>query len=68
MTFEPLQTLAIVIIGCGILSQALVRRANRRRNSHAAKLVLVTAIFIVSYSLIDGLGARLAETSLGFFS
>ena len=46
VTFEPLQTLAIVIIGCGILSLALVRRADRQRNTHAAKLALVTGVFI----------------------
>ena len=68
VTFEPLQTLAIVIIGCGILSLALVRRADRQRNTHAAKLALVTGVFIAPYSLVDGLGARLAETSLGFYS
>jgi len=68
VTFEPLQTLAIVIIGCGILSLALVRRADVQRNTHAAKLALVTGVFIASYSLVDGLGARLAGTSLGFYS
>ena len=68
VTFEPLQTLAIVIIGCGILSLALVRRADGQRNTHAAKLALVTGVFIASYSLVDGLGARLAGTSLGFYS
>ena len=68
MTFEPLQTLAIVIIGCGILSLALVRRADGQRNTHAAKLALVTGVFITSYSMVDGLGARLAGTSLGFYS
>jgi hypothetical protein len=68
VTFEPLQTLTIVIIDCGILSLALVRRADGQRNTHAAKLALVTGVFIAPYSLVDGLGARLAGTSLGFYN
>jgi drug/metabolite transporter (DMT)-like permease len=65
---QPLEILAIAIISAGIISLALVRRADRQRNSHAALLALVTGLFIASYSLVDGLGARLAGTSLGFYS
>ncbi len=65
---EPIQTLAIMRIGWGILSLALVRQADGQRNSNAAMLALTTGIFVASYLLIDGLGARIAETSLGFYS
>lgn len=65
---EPIQTLAIMIIGWGIISLALVRQADVQRNSNAAMLALTTGRFIASYSLIDGLGARIAGTSLGFYS
>lgn len=65
---ESLEILAILIIGLGIISLALVRNANGQRNGHAAMLALVTGLFIASYSLVDGLGARLAGTSLGFYS
>lgn len=59
---------AIVIIGAGITSLALVRRADGQQNGNAVKLALITGLFIASYSLIDGLGARIAETPLGFYS
>ncbi|MEB8387166.1 DMT family transporter [Rhodobacteraceae bacterium KMM 6894] len=65
---DPLQLLAIVIIGCGIISLTLVRRADGQRNGAAALLALITGMFIASYSLLDGMGARLAGTSLGYYS
>ena len=63
-----MEIFAILLIGAGILSLALVRRADGMRNGHAGILALITGLFIASYSLVDGLGARLAGTSLGFFS
>ncbi len=65
---HSIQTLAILIIGGGIISLALVRQADGQKNNQAALLALTTGLFIASYSLIDGLGARIAGTSLGFFS
>jgi len=64
----PLELIAVCVIGTGILSLALVRRADGQRNRNAALLALVTGCFIASYSLVDGLGARLAGTALGFYS
>lgn len=64
----PMQLLAVLIIGCGIISLALVRKADGQRNGNAALLALTTGLFIASYSLVDGLGARIAGTSLGFYS
>jgi len=61
------ELLAIAIIGAGIFSLALVRRADGQSNKKAALLALVTGVFIASYSLVDGLGARIAGTSLGFY-
>ncbi len=63
-----LELLAIGIIGIGIISLALVRQADGMRNKHAAFLAFVTGMFIAGYSLVDGLGARLAGTSLGYYS
>ena len=62
------ELLAIVIIVAGITSLALVRRNDGMQNRNAALVALVTGCFIASYSLVDGLGARLAGTSLGYFS
>ena len=63
----PIELLATVIMGAGIISLAHVRRADGQPNGSAATLALVTGSFIASYSLIDGLGARVAGTSLGFY-
>ena len=65
---EGLEILAIVIIGTGIISLALVRHSDGQRNKHAAMLALITGLFIAGYSLVDGLGARLAGTALGYYS
>jgi drug/metabolite transporter (DMT)-like permease len=65
---QPLEMLAILVIGTGILSMSLVRRNDGLRNHRAAMLALITGGFIAAYSLVDGHGARLAGTALGFFS
>ena len=64
---EGLEVLAIAIIGLGIINLALVRQADGQQNRNAAMLALTTGLFIAAYSLVDGLGARIAGTSLGFF-
>jgi len=63
----PMELLAVALIGAGLVSLGLVRRADGQRNMVAARLAFVTGLFIASYSLVDGLGARLAGTSLGFY-
>ena len=62
------ETAAVVLIALGIVSLALVRRADGLRNGRAVALALVTGCFITAYSLADGLGARAAGTALGFFA
>ncbi|EBA15074.1 putative transporter, permease protein [Roseobacter sp. SK209-2-6] len=63
-----LEALAVLIIAAGIISLALVRRTDGQSNPNAAWLALVTGGFIAAYSLVDGLGARLAGTALGFYA
>lgn len=65
---KPIELLAVLTIGAGIMSLALVRQEDGMRNGKAAALAFVTGCFIAGYSLVDGLGARLAGTSLGFYS
>jgi len=67
VTFSSIELLAILVIGAGIFSLALVQRADGQTNRHAAILALTTGMFIASYSLVDGLGAGIAGTSLGFY-
>lgn len=38
-----------------------------QRNAKAAMLAAVTGCFIAGYSLVDGLGARVAGTAVGFY-
>ncbi|MBT0958787.1 EamA family transporter [Alphaproteobacteria bacterium KMM 3653] len=63
-----LELLGVLVIGCGILSLALVRRADGMRNGSAAMTALVTGCFIAGYSIIDGLGARAAGSSVGYYA
>lgn len=58
---------SVAVIGLGIMSLALVRYQDGLRNPRAALLALATGGFIAAYSLVDGLGARLAGTALGFY-
>ena len=64
---EPMELLAVFIIAGGIISLSLVRQQDGGRNMKAAGLAFTTGCFIASYSLVDGTGARLAGTALGFY-
>lgn len=58
---------AISVIGIGILSITLTRHKTGQRNPKGAGLALITGCFIAAYSLVDGTGARLAASPLGFY-
>ena len=64
---EPLEWSGIIVIGSGLISLALVRHSDGLRNGKAAFLALTTGCFIAAYSLVDGLGARVAGTAIGFY-
>lgn len=68
VVLSMIEVAAIALITVGILSIALVRGADGLRNTKAAGMALVTGCFIASYSLVDGTGARLAGTALGFYA
>lgn len=61
------QGLAIAIIAAGLFSLVLVRQNEGQLNLKAAGLAMTTGCFIAAYSLVDGLGARAAGASIGFF-
>jgi drug/metabolite transporter (DMT)-like permease len=67
VTLGQMELLAIALIAAGIMSLALVRQADGLRNGRAAALALGTGCFIAGYSLVDGMGARVAGTALGFY-
>lgn len=64
---QPLEILAVLTIGIGILSLGLVRNTHGIRNVKASAIAFMTGCFIASYSLIDGTGARLSGTVLGYY-
>lgn len=59
--------IGVLTIGAGIMSLALVRKSDGQRNGKAVGLALITGCFIASYSLVDGTGARIAGTAIGFY-
>jgi drug/metabolite transporter (DMT)-like permease len=59
--------LSIIIIGVAVISLAFGQKSDGQKRHSASTFALITGLFIASYSLIDGLGARLAGSSLGFF-
>lgn len=67
VTLQPIEIAAVMTIGIGILSMVLVRKSDGQRNPQGAKLALITGCFIAAYSLVDGLGARVAGTAMGFY-
>lgn len=58
---------AIAVIAAGIMSLSLVVRSDGGANRKAAMLAVMTGCFIASYSITDGIGARVAGTALGFY-
>ena len=68
VVLSSLEIIAVVIIGAGIVSLGLVRSESGARNGKAALLALTTGCFIASYSLVDGLGARLSGTPVGYYA
>ena len=61
------ETAAIMFIGLGIMSLALSQPSGGKKHRKPVVLALLTGLCIAGYSLVDGMGARLAETSLGFY-
>ena len=61
------EVIAVVLIGIGIISLSLVRQQDGLRNNRAALLAFVTGCFIAAYSIVDGLGVRIAGSALGFY-
>ncbi|MDZ7824562.1 MAG: hypothetical protein U5K75_11365 [Ahrensia sp.] len=63
ITLLPMEIAGVLVIGLGLVSLSFVRHNSGARNAKAALLALITGCFIASYSLNDGLGARVAGTS-----
>lgn len=53
-------TMAVLVMGVGIMSLSLTRGAQNLWNPTAVMFALGTGLFIAGYTLVDGVGARLA--------
>ena len=56
-------TASIVLISLGIMSLTLTRGASGFREPKAIFFALGTGVFIAGYTVVDGLGARLADSA-----
>ncbi len=65
-TFTPYSLVAILAISLGILLMATRGAAGGRMHRTALFWALGTAGFTAGYTLVDGVGARIAGTSSGF--
>ncbi|MEP5760685.1 MAG: DMT family transporter [Litoreibacter sp.] len=67
VSFTRFELSGVVLIALGLVCLALVRRTDGSRNPKAVAMALCTGVFIAAYSLVDGIGARVATTALGFW-
>lgn len=59
---------AVALIGGGIISLALLKQSGGVFNYQAGLLALTTGGFIAGYSLVDGLGARVSLSPVGYYA
>lgn len=62
-TLSRLAALSVVLIALGIMSLTLTRGAGGFREPKAILFALGTGVFIAGYTVVDGLGARLADSA-----
>lgn len=55
---RPMAMLAVVLVTMGVMSLAFTRGARSVKHTRAVALALGTGLFIASYTVVDGLGAR----------
>ncbi len=65
-TLTRQEGLSVVLIGLGIMSLALTRGAAGFKEPKAILYALGTGAFIAGYTIVDGLGARLAESATSY--
>jgi drug/metabolite transporter (DMT)-like permease len=68
VSYDGFQIGALALIGAGLIS--LARRGfcpGAEQPYRAAILAVAAGFFIASYTLVDGLGARIAGTALGYY-
>lgn len=61
------EVLGVAVIAAGIMSISVAARSAGGFDPKMVMLALGTGVFIASYSMVDGIGARIAETSTGYY-
>lgn len=59
-------TAGVLFLSSGVMALAFEQRGSVFKRPGAVTYALITGVLIASYTVIDGLGVRRAETSLGF--
>ena len=68
VVLNQIELAAIVMIGLGIASLVLTRSQSGSFDFKTVALSLITGCFIAAYSIVDGLGARVAQSPVGFYA
>ncbi len=69
VSYSGFELAALTAIGVGIGCLAFSGRSRQSEGRYApALLALAAGIFIAGYSLVDGIGARMAGTAVGYYS
>lgn len=63
---DRVATLSVILITLGVMSLALTRGAAGIRESKAVLFALGTGLFIASYTVVDGVGARVNGSAHGY--
>jgi len=65
-TITPMKVVAVLAIGCGVCLMTLARGAVSRLPPKAFMFAVLAAGSTASYTLLDGIGARLSGSATGF--
>lgn len=65
-TMSPASLAGMLLVTLGIISLAFRKNGGTQDEKRATLYALITAGFIASYTTVDGIGARLAETSFAY--
>ena len=68
VSLKQTEILAVSLIGFGVISLGPLKKGVERQHRNATIFAMLTGLFIAAYSLVDGVGARLAKSFLGFYS
>ena len=68
LSFTVFEVSGVLLITFGVVFLAFAKRIDGTRDLRGVVLALGTGGFIAAYSLVDGIGARVAGSPLGFWS